>query len=283
MLFLSLAIATMGFTACSSGDDDEPWNIPGQGNGQGGNTGFTPERIVDVSQAGTLPEKISEADMYKIRSLRLTGVLNGTDILFLRKMAGSDEQGNATGGILENLDISDTKIVSGGEVYYGQYQCVTNYDKIGTNMFYKLSSLKTILLPNDVTAIGTGAFEDCSNLTFINIPEGVTSIGNSAFMGCSSLTSIDLPKDIISIGAFAFCGCSSLTSIVIPSKIQEINLSAFSEENTINSIYMKSENPPIRVTGPIDRLKITLYVPRGALNNYKSWKRYFTDILEYDL
>ena len=68
MICLSLAIATMGFTACNSGDDDEPGNIPGQGNGQGGNIGFTPERIVDVSQAGTLPEKISEVDMYKIKA-----------------------------------------------------------------------------------------------------------------------------------------------------------------------------------------------------------------------
>lgn len=182
MICLSLAIATMGFTACSSGDDDEPGNIPGQGNGQGGNIGFTPERIVDVSQAGTLPEKISEVDMYKIKSLRLTGVLNGTDILFLRKMAGRDEQGYATGGILENLDISDTKIVSGGEAYYQGYK--TNYDEIGDYMFCELPSLKIVLLPNEATETGTHAFYNCANLTSVNIPEKIINIGNSTFMGC---------------------------------------------------------------------------------------------------
>ena len=175
MICLSLAIATMGFTACNSGDDDEPGNIPGQGNGQGGNIGFTPERIVDVSQAGTLPEKISEVDMYKIKSLRLTGVLNGTDILFLRKMAGRDEQGYATGGILENLDISDTKIVSGGEAYYQGYK--TNYDEIGDYMFCELPSLKIVLLPNEATETGTHAFYNCANLTSVKLPEKSQILG----------------------------------------------------------------------------------------------------------
>lgn len=236
MICLSLAIATMGFTACNSGDDDEPGNIPGQGNGQGGNIGFTPERIVDVSQAGTLPEKISEVDMYKIKSLRLTGVLNGTDILFLRKMAGRDEQGYATGGILENLDISDTKIVSGGEAYYQGYK--TNYDEIGDYMFCELPSLKIVLLPNEATETGTHAFYNCANLTSVKIPEKITNIGDYTFNNCYSLTSINLPKALTDIGENAFSGCSSIVSITIPEHIKYIKQGTFKDCTSLASVIL---------------------------------------------
>ena len=43
---------------------------------------------ISVDSAGTLPNKISEDIMYKIISLKINGELNGTDILFLRYMAG---------------------------------------------------------------------------------------------------------------------------------------------------------------------------------------------------
>ena len=82
--YLLLAVSTVVFNACSNGEDDELGN---KSDGKQENT-FIPDRIIDVEYAGTLKDYISEADMFRIKSLRVTGVLNGTDIDFLQRMIG---------------------------------------------------------------------------------------------------------------------------------------------------------------------------------------------------
>ena len=155
LFLLSLLCIT---TACSNDDN----------NGYGDSSAA---RSIHVKNAGTLPDLISEYEMYKITDLKVSGVLNGTDIIILRKMAGCDEQGKQTGGILANLDMSDTKIVPGGESYYGRYQ--TDYDIINRYMFYECASLKSIILPNSVTTIKSVAFADCDNLKSVTLPSNI--------------------------------------------------------------------------------------------------------------
>ena len=181
MLCLMIALVSACFIACGNDDDD---SFGGSGNTEVPGGTVSPERTFNVEKAGTLPDKISEVDMYKIKSLKLSGVLNGTDILFLRKMMGVSEKGAATGGQLEYLDISDTKIVEGGDGYYisgGGFSYHTSYDKIGMYMFLGVRALKTILLPNGVTSIGGDVFSGCTSLTTISIPGSVTWIGKAAF------------------------------------------------------------------------------------------------------
>ena len=78
------------------------------------------------------------------------------------------------------------------------------------------SSVKKVIISDNITSIGENAFQWCSSLTSIEIPVGVTSIGENAFQGCSSLTSIEIPVGVTSIGERAFDSCYSLTSIEIP-------------------------------------------------------------------
>lgn len=241
--YLLLAVSTVVFNACSNGEDDELGN---KSDGKQENT-FIPDRIIDVEYAGTLKDYISEADMFRIKSLRVTGVLNGTDIDFLQRMIG--DKYNEKNGVLENLDISDAKIVSGGLSYYTHYPNIgeeieykTSYDEIGGYMFYAYPSLKTILLPNNIKEIGTFAFYACSGLTSITIPETVTYIDR---------------------GAFSYC----------------INL---------KSVYMERATPPGTEPQDyfpfIEGVHATLYVPRGSSSAYKnSWWHYiFKNIVEYD-
>ena len=155
---LSLLFIT---TACSNDDDN--------GYSDNGTT-----RLVHVKNAGTLPELISEDEMYKIANLKISGVLNGTDIQILRKMAGIDEHGRQTGGILANLDMADAKIVAGGEPYDGYYQ--TDYDIIGKYMFSDCISLKSIILPNSVTTIKSGAFANCDHLKSVTLPQNIRKL-----------------------------------------------------------------------------------------------------------
>jgi len=70
------------------------------------------------------------------------------------------------------------------------------------------SRIKTIQLPECITAIDYYAFESCTALEEINLPDGLKTIGDSAFAGCTSLKEVTIPSSVTSIGNCAFGGCS---------------------------------------------------------------------------
>lgn len=181
--------------------------------GSGGDSP-NPQIYLNVETAGTLPTLIAENKKYQIKNLRLSGCLNGTDIDFLREMAGSDSYGNATLGVLETLDISNCTIISGGRSYYNSYR-TSNY-KVSDYMFYNCRALANLLLPDNTETIGNGAFADCERLSVIAIPNGVVSFGQQAFKNCISLLRIPMPNKLTSIGKQAFMGCNGITEITIP-------------------------------------------------------------------
>lgn len=49
---------------------------------------ITEQVVVNVEEPGTLPNKISNADKDRITDLKIIGELNGTDVRFVREMAG---------------------------------------------------------------------------------------------------------------------------------------------------------------------------------------------------
>ena len=171
---------------------------------------ITKQITVKLDKAGTLPNMIASSEMYKITNLKIVGKINGTDWKMIREMAGSDYYGNSTKGNLSVLDLSEAKIVEGGDYYYSYYYNDTYYtsnDKIGDYAFYNCSRLTSLTLPAGITSIGEGAFWHCSGLTSLNLPAGITEIGSFAFSGCSGLTSLTLPAGITSIGESTFWGC----------------------------------------------------------------------------
>ena len=192
---------------------------------------ITNQVVITLDEPGTLPQKISASDKYLITNLKVKGDINGTDLGFLREMAGQSINGeDETDGKLSTLDLSDAKIVGGGEPYFnfGGYETYfTEYDKIGKYAFSSCNSLKSLTLPKDITSIGEAAFWGCSGLTSITIPSSVTSISAFAFNGCSSLTSIELPNSLTTIDEAAFRECTSLTSVTLTSNLTSIEIHAF--------------------------------------------------------
>ncbi len=83
------------------------------------------------------------------------------------------------------------------------------------------SSVRSVILPDTLTAIGDSAFRSCVYLEEINIPNGVTTIGSKAFMGCAWLLGIDLPDSVSQLGESAFYE-TGLTSIAFPANLSEI-------------------------------------------------------------
>ena len=194
---------------------------------------ITQQITIKLDKAGTLPNKIGSSKKYKITNLKIVGEINGTDLLLIRDMSGSNYRGFRTSGNLVFLDLSDAKIVSGGDYYYyihdpfySRYY-YTAKDELGDFAFYECSKLKNIIIPSNVTIIGESAFQGCSGLTNLNIPSRVTAISVGAFQGCSGLTSLNIPSRVTTIREYAFKGCSGLTNLNIPSTVTYIGESAF--------------------------------------------------------
>ena len=188
---------------------------------------ITKQITIKLEEAGTLPSKIGDTKKYKITNLKIMGEINGTDLCFIREMAGSDREGWRTEGKLATLDLSGAKIVRGGGIYYNSVNCYTSDDVIGNYAFSGCRSLTSLILPSNVTSIGYSAFYGCIRLTSLTLPSSVTSIGSSAFEGCRSLTSLILPSSVTEIGSSAFYGCSGLTSLTLPSSVTSIDGRAF--------------------------------------------------------
>ena len=226
-LFLTVLFMLLGSTAILAADD-------------GLNT---TQVTIKLDEAGTLPDKISANEKNLITNLKIVGKINGTDLKFIREMAGCDYDGKETDGKLSILDLSDAKIVEGGSAYYSDRDdgfIYTSNDKLGDFAFYGCSGLTSLTLPSSVTKIGCYALSSCIGLTSLTIPSSVTWIGLEAFSGCSGLTSIHVyTKKLPELGPDVFTGCNAQNC--------------------------------------------TVYVPTGTSDAYKSSEfGYFENIVEFD-
>lgn len=207
---------------------------------------ITKQTIVNLTEAGTLQNKIAYSEKYLITNLKIIGEINGTDLCLIRDMAGSYVTGEKTPGKLSILDLSETKIVEGGDYYYTDYfedKQYTKNDTLGNWTFAWCKSLTTVIIPTSIAAIGRGTFYYCSNLATIDIPSNVTEIGSSAFVNCTELTSIYMySTEFLTIG--------------------------FIGEDTFKGCNANN---------------CTVYVPKGTLDAYsKSKFNYFKNIVEFE-
>ena len=227
---------------------------------------ITKQITIKLDKAGTLPDRIASSKKYKITNLKIVGEINGTDLKFIREMAGCDFNGKETDGKLSILDLSDAKIVEGGSAYYSDrddgFICTSN-DKLGDYVFNGCSGLTSLTLPSSVTEIGEHAFLNCRGLTNFTIPSGVTSIGHGAFFCCYGLISLTIPSSVTAIGSRAFNDCSGLTSIY-----------AYMEKlpETGSNLFLGC-----------DEKNCTVYVPKGTYDDYfVSEFGFFSHIVEFD-
>lgn len=250
-LFLTVLFMLLGSLAIQAADDGL----------------LTTQVTIKLDEAGTLPNKISYDQKNLITNLKIVGKINGTDLKFIREMAGCDVNGKETDGKLSILDLSDAKIVEGGSAYYSDrddgFICTSN-DKLGDYAFYGCSGLTSLTLPSSVTEIGEHAFLNCRGLTNFTLPSGVTKIGGAAFFCCYGLISLTLPSSVTAIGSEAFKHCSGLTSIyVYMEKLPE----------TGSNLFLGC-----------DEKNCTVYVPKGTGDAYfrSAEFGYFYNIVEFD-
>ena len=134
---------------------------------------ITKQFTINLKEDGTLPDRIGNSRKYRITNLKIIGEINGTDLRMIREMAGRN---------LSVLDLSNAKIVEGGDFYYKDYY--TSDDVIGSYAFYGCSGLTSLTLPAGITSIDYEAFLGCSGLTSIYVyAEKAPKIGSSVFGG----------------------------------------------------------------------------------------------------
>ena len=163
---------------------------------------------IHVETKGELENELAGYDYANIESLKITGVLNDVDFLFIYRMMPN----------LKNLDIAEVNITA-----------------LPTQAFYNSKNVEHLILPNTLITIGEEMFYQ-SDLRSVVIPTNVTTVGYSAFKRCSSLTTVTFEKEsqLKTIGGDyyyggAFSDCTALTSIEIPASVETIGNTAFSD------------------------------------------------------
>ncbi|MBO4802765.1 MAG: leucine-rich repeat protein [Bacteroidaceae bacterium] len=194
------------------------------------------QTVVNVEKAGTLSSLLESSDS----ELKVTGYINGTDIKYLRQLTNQ-------GGV-KSLDLSEVRIVSGGTAYVDDFK--TENDVIGKNMFKECTKLRSILLPQTVTAILSGAFAN------------------------SGITEIDIPNSVSQLGSDAFSYCSALSKVVIGSRVSKMDQGVFYSSEVRNA-YVKPMVPP-STPAYLFSSRPTIRVYSDVLSDYKqsSWAQY---------
>ena len=215
--------------------------------------------VVHNAVAGRLERTIVdrlEMDPAKIKNMKLTGEINGSDYAFMReKMTGlqrlnlkevasilwTNEDGTVTYGIPSGAfqgKSSLIKCVLPDRLERIEQDAFANTALTGTVLLpeglkyvsgFMETKITNVHFPSTLEVIGPYAFAGCSGLmSEIKLPESLKSIMNNAFY-CSAITgNLVLPQTVTEIGEFAFYYCQNLTgSLVIPSKITKIDKYAF--------------------------------------------------------
>ena len=193
---------------------------------------------INVETAGTLSSLLETTE----KDLKLTGVINGTDIKFIR--------GLVTAGTVTGLDWSGVSIVSGGEAYDGTHSTQNNI--IGESMFYEFTNLKKMVLPKNLSSIGMNAFAR------------------------SGLKKIDIPNSVTRVDGDAFAYCGSLDTVIIGQKVKVLNQGVF-YSSSVKVAYVKPVTPP-SPPAYLFSSSPKIYVYTQALTDYKAtdWKTYGT-------
>lgn len=228
-LFLFALFATL-CCSCTESNTDENTD-PNGGSNSGQTTPPDPDSdakdVIHVPKGGMLAGILNELGLTEPSSLKLSGTLGISDFTTLRNIQS-----------LEHLDISRV-----------------NLSVLPTEAFLECTNIKSVILPNTLTAIGTQAF--ClSSLVSISIPASVETIEGGAFFRCTALQTVTFEKGSKlktikngSIWSGVFESCTSLTTIEIPASVETIRGGAFSDCTSLKTVTFEKGSQLLTVYG----------------------------------
>lgn len=145
---------------------------------------------------------------------------------------------NSDGVLVYNTSgnsLSGDLVIPPTVTYEGQEYKVV---RIGVGGFCNLPHLRSVTLPETVTAIGMCAFQRCPELASVKLPESISTIENAVFYGCTSLKSMTLPKQTISVEEHAFSGCTSLKTVELSGNLTSIGSYAFKNCSSLSAMSL---------------------------------------------
>jgi hypothetical protein len=158
-------------------------------------------------------------------------------LMFLSSSAFALQYGDITYTVNADSTVTITGYTgAGGAVVIPDIIDGMSVVSIGSNAFYNLTSLTSVIIPDSVMSIGNAAFRGCNSLTSVTIGNSVTSIGNYAFSNCSGLTSVIIGSSVTNIGSYAFYNCTHLSSVTIPDSVTSIGSYAFEYCSGLTSV-----------------------------------------------
>lgn len=206
--------------------------------------------VVNVTNKGELGKTIKKENKHpdRIKNLKITGEIDGSDFMFMRDSMK----------ILEAVNLKECRVFgaySGESIawfeetwdwdnldnyinQYGQpdriwrsgedgHLCYEWYrykdwGVIPVNAFSEKKSLTYFVFPEDVKIIASCAFRQTGLSGALIIPDNVTEIGNEAFYN-TNISSVSFGDVLRSIGGNAFSNCSALSGeLLLPESITKI-------------------------------------------------------------
>ena len=221
--------------------------------------------ILTMTTAGNLQTAIASSgySAASVKELVITGPINGTDIRYIRQLAGINYSNSSVTATLETLNLENANIVSGGG-YYKSPSYATSDNVVGLSMFAD-TKLKYIFLPESATTIMSQAFGNCKQLMGVTVYNKVTSVPGNLFIDCSALCYIDWQTT------------RSLTSGMLPtSSVRNPNLLIY----VTSSSYAPYTTPNVVIGSTATQVTLTngyaFWAPREFTATNISYSRLFT-------
>ncbi|NCB85241.1 MAG: leucine-rich repeat domain-containing protein, partial [Bacteroidia bacterium] len=201
-------------------------------------------KTIEVSAAGTLTTLLTASEKSTLTSITLTGVLDARDIKCIR-----DEMPLVTEINMSSVII---QLFSGLGGTYPWGDATYPENEFPKYAFFDTSKSKTLLKS-------------------IILPEGITAIGESAFYECHGLIDVNVPDAVTTIRSYAFQQSENLTTITLGKKVNFIDLQCFYNCPNLRNIYSRNPTPPALSGNPFTSTDINIvYVPSGSVNAYKN-------------
>lgn len=153
----------------------------------------------------------------------------------------------------------------------------TTLRKIGYNAFWGCNELKSLYLPDGLTAIDYSAFWGCSGLTSIHMPSSLTNIAQNAFWGCSTVSSMNVKSQTPpSLGNNALYGIPRSAILYVPETSMQAykstpqwkefyNIRTNLDNAELSNIIISSENGQLSLQNLPEKSTISIYNMLGAL------------------
>ena len=265
---------------------------------------------VTVNTPGQLSELVPDELIGMVGSLKVKGDINSSDLLQLRELAGSDVNGNRNAGWLQTLDLSEARIVKGGDAYFesaakGGKQYVTDDDVLGEYAFFNCRTLRSLTLPKGLKRISPSAFKDCFMLDELNV-EGAADkdfVVNDGIIYSKDMTkivyvsaglrdSLTIADGVTALENDAMRECEQLEYVVLPSSIKSLGNESMAHCTHMKELRIAAKSLPTlgtEVFSNVFVLECDLYVRNGLKKKCLSteqwsdfaYEDYFDNIHEF--